>query len=277
MGYDWVDSFGPARRSYYGIQAMPTICGDGLTDIWPTSLLESTYNSLSAVPSPLIMDVVENGPGDFTATIIATDDVLDARFVMVAVLDEYVPGASGTQTHLPYHAKEFLTAVTGDAFSISKNETLSIRRTFTVDPSWNYEDMGVAAWVQKPGGTNPSTAWDIPVMNEVFQAAFAPAQATGVDEIAETKIALAPPSPNPFVSSSQLAFALPSAQSVRLDLYDVTGRHVRTLVDERLPAGEHAASWDGRADDGRPCSAGVYFARLSAGEESVSGKLVKLR
>ncbi len=277
VGYDWVDSFGPARRSYYGIQSMPTICGDGLTDIWPTTLLESTYSSLTAVPSPLIMDVVENGPGDFTATIIARDDVLDARFVMVAVEDEYVAGYGGSQTHLPYHAKEFLTAVTGDAFSITKNETLSIRKTFTIDPSWDYSRMGVACWVQKAGGTNPSGAWDIPTKNQVFQAAFAAAEATGIADAFEPGLALAPPFPNPFTASSVLAFSLAVPRSVRLELYDVSGRLVRTLVDDELPAGAHTASWDGRADGGRECAAGVYFARLATEGEETTGKVVKLR
>ena len=277
MGYNWGDPFEAARNSYYGVSAMPTICGDGLTDIWPTSLFASTYNSLSAVPSPLIMEVVENGPGDFTTTVIASDDVLNAKFVMVAVLDEHVPGNGGTQTHLPYHAVDFMTAVTGDNFSISKNETLTIRRTFTIDPSWDYSKMGVAAWVQAPGGTNPSGAWDIPVRNQVFQAAFAPAEITGVDEFVEARLSLAAPSPNPFTASSELAFTLTASEDVRLDIFDVAGRRVTTLIDERLPAGGHAVSWDGRGDDGRECSAGVYFARLATVGESAAKKVVKLR
>jgi hypothetical protein len=277
VGYDWTDSFGPARRAYYSIASMPTICGDGLTDIWPTSLLQSTYTSLAAVPSPLVIDLVENGPGDFTATIIASEDVVDAKLVMVAVADEYVAAYGGGQSHLPYHAKEFLTAVTGDAFSIAKNETLTVRKTFDIEPSWDYSTMGVACWVQKPGGTNPSGAWDIPTRNQVFQAAFAPAEATGVTDLVEPKLALAAPSPNPFTTSSELAFSLPSRGAVTLRLYDVAGRLVRTLVDERLPGGPHAVTWDGRDQSERPCSAGVYFARLATERETATRKVVKLR
>jgi flagellar hook assembly protein FlgD len=60
-------------------------------------------------------------------------------------------------------------------------------------------------------------------------------------------------------------------------VFDASGRLVRTLVDGRLPAGRHAAAWDGTATDGLPCSSGVYLCMLEAGAESVATKLVLLR
>lgn len=256
---------------------MPTICGDGLSDIWPTSLLAGAYDAHAAVSSPLSIEITENAPGDFTAMIIAVDDVLDARFVMVAVEDGYVTAWGGGQSHLPYHARLFLTAVTGDAFSITKTETLTIRKTFAIDPSWDYSRMGVACWVQKPGGSNPAPTMTIPTQNQVFQAAFAEARLTGIVEGGvEPKLAFAGASPNPFVGSSTLAFSLGEPGPVRVDLYDIAGRHVRTLIDREMPAGGHSVSWDGRGSDGAPCAAGVYLARLSSGRDVAVGKVVKL-
>jgi flagellar hook assembly protein FlgD len=52
---------------------------------------------------------------------------------------------------------------------------------------------------------------------------------------------------------------------VRIDLFDVSGRLVRTLVEERrLPAGRRETAWDGRGDDGRPAASGIYFYRMRA-------------
>ncbi|MEZ4398021.1 MAG: FlgD immunoglobulin-like domain containing protein [Candidatus Krumholzibacteriia bacterium] len=84
-------------------------------------------------------------------------------------------------------------------------------------------------------------------------------------------------SPNPFRETSAVRFALTESGPVRLDVFDVQGRHVRTLVDGLRPAGEQRAIWDGRDDAARPQPSGVYFVRLRAGAREASGRLVLLR
>ena len=86
--------------------------------------------------------------------------------------------------------------------------------------------------------------------------------------------------PNPFDAASgptQIHFDLPDATRASLQMFDVTGRQVRLLVDEVLVAGAHVASWDGRNDRGEIVASGVYFYRLEAGEFSTTRALVKLR
>lgn len=83
--------------------------------------------------------------------------------------------------------------------------------------------------------------------------------------------------PNPFNPQTRVVFALERAGSARVDVFDVTGRLVRTLVDGRLAAGEHAVVWDGRATDGQPQASGTYFVRMRAGGvvEAVKAVLLK--
>jgi hypothetical protein len=71
--------------------------------------------------------------------------------------------------------------------------------------------------------------------------------------------------PNPFGGRTTIQFTLPLSSPVRLVVYDVAGRVVRTLVDETVPAGYHATEWDGRDDAGRTLVRGIYFYRLDAG------------
>ncbi len=82
--------------------------------------------------------------------------------------------------------------------------------------------------------------------------------------------------PNPFNPVTTIGFALARSGQVRLDAYDVCGRHVRTLVDGRVDAGDHAATWDGRADDGRVLPSGMYLLRLQAGNEVRTSKVALL-
>jgi len=75
---------------------------------------------------------------------------------------------------------------------------------------------------------------------------------------------LGPNHPNPFNPQTSITFALPRAEHVRLDILDPRGRLVRTLVDERREAGDHAVIWDGADQDGRQVPSGTYIYRLQS-------------
>ncbi len=77
-------------------------------------------------------------------------------------------------------------------------------------------------------------------------------------------------SPNPFSGTTTLRFTLPQPADVRLDLFDATGRPVRHLLQETLPAGKHSVDV---AADGLP--QGVYFCRLMVAGEVTWCKVVK--
>ena len=63
---------------------------------------------------------------------------------------------------------------------------------------------------------------------------------------------------------------------VRVDLYDVSGRRVRTLFDAERSAGRGSVAWDGRLADGRTAASGVYFVRLRAGSLTATRKIVRV-
>jgi hypothetical protein len=100
---------------------------------------------------------------------------------------------------------------------------------------------------------------------------------TGVGESsAGVAFQLAPAAPNPFRIATAIGFALPKASDVRLRIYDVAGRLVRTLQSGTLAAGRHVRVWDGRTDAGAQASPGVYFSRLEAGGRVQSRRVVML-
>jgi hypothetical protein len=70
--------------------------------------------------------------------------------------------------------------------------------------------------------------------------------------------------PNPARAGVSFAFGLSHAASVSLSLFDLAGRRVTTLVDERLVAGSHLSRWDGANVRGERVAAGLYFATLRA-------------
>jgi hypothetical protein len=105
-----------------------------------------------------------------------------------------------------------------------------------------------------------------------------PVSPIGVDPLpAAAGIALASPRPNP-APRGVAAFVsrLGSRAAVTIGIYDVAGRRVRELVSATRQPGDYVDSWDGRDEDGRQVRAGVYFARLVAGQRVVSRNFVVL-
>ena len=70
--------------------------------------------------------------------------------------------------------------------------------------------------------------------------------------------------PNPFNAGTTIPIQIAGdgSRPARLDVFDLLGRRVRTLLNETPAAGHYDMLWDGRGDDGRPVASGVYFARL---------------
>jgi len=84
--------------------------------------------------------------------------------------------------------------------------------------------------------------------------------------------------PNPFNPSVQVHYDLArDAGRVTLDVFNVRGRRVRTLVDESRPPGRYVAVWDGRDHHGRKVGAGVYFCRFRAGSVEDVRRLVLVK
>jgi hypothetical protein len=84
--------------------------------------------------------------------------------------------------------------------------------------------------------------------------------------------------PNPFNPTTAIRYVVPEPGAfVRLMVYDLRGRKVRTLVDEKVGAGEHRAIWGGRDDAGRDVASGVYFYRVEIGDYRAERKMVLLK
>ncbi len=83
--------------------------------------------------------------------------------------------------------------------------------------------------------------------------------------------------PNPFNPKTTIKFALPTAGPTQVNVFDVAGRHVRTLLDEDLVASSHQVTWSGDDDQGRGVSAGVYFYMVTSGANHSVGRMALIK
>lgn len=85
-----------------------------------------------------------------------------------------------------------------------------------------------------------------------------------------------PAFPNPTSGACSFSFDLPSERQVRVDVFDVNGRLIRTLLEGVRPAGRHAVHWDGAEQSGALLSQGLYFVRIRAGADQGGCRIVRM-
>ncbi len=82
--------------------------------------------------------------------------------------------------------------------------------------------------------------------------------------------------PNPFNSSTIISFVAPAQEFVTIEVFDLLGRKISKIYDGLIGPGEVSIGWDISAED-KKLNSGIYFYRITAGQRSVSGKMVYLK
>jgi len=83
--------------------------------------------------------------------------------------------------------------------------------------------------------------------------------------------------PNPFNSGTLIDFELGRAGHVDIEVYDILGRRVITLLSDVRPAGRHSVAWNGRSSTGATIASGMYFYRISTAGAAVTRKMVLIK
>ncbi|MGQ0721654.1 MAG: S8 family serine peptidase [Candidatus Eiseniibacteriota bacterium] len=144
-------------------------------------------------------------------------------------------------------------------------------------------DSPELAWIESPThGTWSFAVLDFGTVleSEPYELAlsFVPAGSPAeraVEEVERPRLAAV--GANPLRGSAELSFEVPAAERVTLQVFDVTGRLVRRLIDGEVAAGPHRSIWDGRRDGGELAAGGVYFLRLETAGGSSTRKVTVVR
>ncbi len=78
--------------------------------------------------------------------------------------------------------------------------------------------------------------------------------------------------PNPFNPATRINYTVPEQMHVSIDVYDITGRHIETLVNQSVPAGSHTVTFDGTR-----LSSGIYMYRMQAGDQSFTRRMMLVK
>jgi hypothetical protein len=202
--------------------------------------------------------------------------------------DSWLVPAAGDSVRLQFHGAYTLEKVDLIVPTSVEPEVSEVARTWlehssqgTIDPS---SSLAAGTLVLEPGervtvgfaDVGSTRAGRFLAVRTSSPGRAAPARSTAAHPL-PADFALGQNEPNPFGEGTLIRFALPVKSPVKLEVFDVRGRRVKTLANGEWAAGHHALEWNGRDAVGRRVSAGVYLCRMEAGSFRASRKLVVSR
>jgi hypothetical protein len=119
-------------------------------------------------------------------------------------------------------------------------------------------------WVYMDGSNGMHNAkYTVSILQKAL--GYYPTAVERTDLNAPSSYALTQNYPNPFNPTTNIRFSLPQSGRARVDVYDVLGQHVTTLLDETMGAGNFQVTWNGQDKNGAKVASGMYIYRLQAG------------
>ncbi|MCP4545083.1 MAG: T9SS type A sorting domain-containing protein [bacterium] len=163
---------------------------------------------------------------------------------------------------------------------------VSLENTQASDPSWTQFSFNLTDYItlsdnvqfrftaaDEDGGTLVEAGVD----DFLLDAAYGLTTAVDDEVIPNGRLSLGPNYPNPFNPNTTISFTLPAAGRVKLAVFDVQGRQIKTLVSGNMAAGAHEIVWQGRDDAGHQVASGLYFTRLICDSRTLTHKMLMLK
>lgn len=181
------------------------------------------------------------------------------------IVDFYVMAAWGESTNYRYSFK---------IFDITTGQIIFERN----DPSFSYSYPEVYD-VDNDGILECIYSKCVyPTCSPYYQEVYSTGYPTNGENISPPgKFELKQNYPNPFNPLTSIEFFVEKPGNVKIDIYDVTGRLIRTLIDTYKETGNHKIMWDGITDSGYKSASGVYFYNFRAGEFTETKKMIILK
>ncbi|MDD2889835.1 MAG: Omp28-related outer membrane protein [bacterium] len=249
--------------TYYAPSGIPASYCDGIvarTGAQAYSTHLSDFNARKAVASPIKIEITgtyNSGAKTGVANIhISNTSGSTVSGTMQCIITEtkiayaWGAGTSAPQDSIFHVARDLIPDQNGEAVSISAGGTLDKVRNFTIGSTWKPNDCYLIVFVQ---GSN----------KEIYQAAKVCApQIQGIEESALKYPIMLQNEPNPFKDKVTISYNIPVTSKTSLEVYDITGKLLKTIVNKVETAGHKEVIWNGKDIKGKEMPSGLYFIKL---------------
>lgn len=235
-----------------------SLCGHyDYQDYWNELYLNSftATNAAPAAPTGLGATITQN----------------DVQLIWQAATDDHTPPAG-----LTYNLRVGSTPGGNDIVSSMAVSSTGWRKL--ARPG----NAGTRLFYLLPGLADGTYYWSVQAIDNNFAGgAFAPEQSFTLG-VANNDLTAAPITgfnvyPNPFQSQTTFTFQFAKATTARVEIYNLKGQLVKTLFTTGLSRGEYRLNWDGCDQQANPVANGIYYARITAENHTITHKLILLK
>ncbi len=165
-----------------------------------------------------------------------------------------------------FHLRTFFISATNDTFIYSFDTTFDSDpgTVQLVGPLGREMEDWVAYWAEP---SNPAF-YCYPIPMNVDE---------GQPDLLPEEYQLAQNSPNPFNSATEIQYGIPQDADVSVEVYNIQGHKIKTLVTEHQSAGYYTVKWDGTDDSRETVASGTYFYRIRAGEYEAKKRMLYIK
>ena len=273
------------RNSYYGISGFPTGIFDGLlsyvggnntTSIFPA--YQPLYNQRAGIKTPVSLELTGTNDGlnyNVTAAINKLANLAYENLVLhLAVTQSDIQYNWQGQTEFNFVNMLMVPDRFGTAVDL-KNAPLGVMNvplSFSMGANWNLANCEFVAFIQNLDTKEVLQAFKV-MVNDL------PTGGSAVDDGASPALQnqLLGNYPNPFNPETTISYSTKGDAPVAIEIYNVKGQLVKTLLDGSKAAGTHQLKWNGTDTLNRPVANGVYYFKMIAGRYSSTKKMILMR
>ena len=228
-----------------------------------------------AQPSPVTITIWGNyHPDDDTGTVYArfrndSTTTIDGRVIFVITEDSLYHLTPYIEWHNQV-PRDYLPDHNGVTVSILPGDSVAVSQQFTIEQDWNVDFCKILIWIQNDSMQVDST-------KEIWQGVVS--KVTDLTPgIEENRVGKVPQptiitNPNPCVDGTEFAFDLPAQSQYQIDIYDISGRRVKTLSG-LASGGRESIRWNLRDDIGAPVCSGIYLYSFTSDALNTHGKVI---
>ncbi len=193
---------------------------------------------------------------------------LNGRVYFVITEDSlYFPSPNGDTWH-NHVARDYLPDYNGVPVSVPPGDSITVYQPYTIDSGWNANKCEIVTWIQ-------DTTMQVDSTIRIWQGGIIKVSDLGVEKEHTEKVSLQTVTalPDPCSKGINFKFQMPRGIGYRIDIFDVSGRLIRTL--NGVSSGNQESIWWNRRNSGGVIvGAGIYFYRLKSSKINISGKIV---
>ena len=273
----------------YGVAAVPDLNNDGIDDV-VTGDQDGTFYCISGTGNELFFSHTFAGDRINSVNVLPSIDGNASYELLVGTKNGSVVCYSGGLNAVPVELTSFTASAAGRSVNLQWTASTQLNnKGFEIERKSGNADYQAIAFVKGEGTTSEQKTYsfkDQDLKEGKYTYRLKQIDLDGsVSYSGEVNVSIEMPAsfalsqnyPNPFNPSTTINFSLPQKSDVKLIVYNILGKEVKTLINGDREAGSYEIKWNGLNNNGQSVATGIYIYRITAGNFTSEKKMILMK